>query len=239
MKVRTGIKFLLYWSATFHTVAVLAGEEILHPTLIDPAKTKCMVCHPQLEAPHGADAMRRGCLSCHTFVLKADATYLVTGDDAKNKPARVEPPNTTVGGQESGSDLRMGGASPTAVPANAGIARPSGWDRPENQEALYEKGLAAFERRDFAAALESWRAMFESAPTSYTVQIAVNRYLASADEVIRNYVADRLFIVQVDDRYFVLAGLYPLRSEAERKLASLPEPLRQGGAYCVAVKDLF
>jgi len=232
MKMRSGIKLLLCWGAAFHTVAVLPGEEILHPTLIDPAKTKCMVCHPQLEAPHGADAMQRGCLSCHTFILKADATYLVTaGEDARNTPARVEPPNARVGEQGRGSELQLSEASPTAVPTDAGTPKPSGSDMPENQEALYEKGLAA--------SLGSWRAMFESAPTSYTVQIAVNRYLASADEVITDYAADRLFIVQVDDHYYVLAGLYPTRAEAERKLASLPEPLRRGGAYCVAVKGLF
>ncbi len=109
---------------------------------------------------------------------------------------------------------------------------------PDNQEALYEKGLASFERRDFAAALASWREMLASAASSYTVQIAINRYLASAYEAITEYAAYRLFIVPVEDRYYVLAGLYPTRAEAEKALAGLPEPLRQGGAYCVAVKGL-
>jgi septal ring-binding cell division protein DamX len=237
--MRTGITFLLCWCAAFLTVFVLSGEEILHPTLIKPAVTKCTVCHQRLEAPHDAEAVQRDCLACHTFVLEANTTYLVTGGDAKATRTRVESSSAESEGHEDGSVLRTGEENPDAVATNTTKPTTSGGTMPDNQEALYEKGLAAFGRRDFAAALVSWRAMLEIAPTSYTVQIAVNRYLASADEAITEYAAHRLFIVQVEDHFFVLAGLYPTRTEAEKALSGLPKPLRQGGAYCVAVTDLF
>lgn len=239
--VRTGIRFTLFFGVIILSPCRLQAGELLHPTLVVPATTRCTVCHGELEATHNQEALEQDCLSCHSFVSKANNTYLLEEADRRG----VAPPPGADDGQSSGSVAGSeAGDLPRDLPPSSPPARaesiPVGSGAPVIGGAgdLYAEGLAAFSRRDFQQALASWQTMLEGADRLFTLQVAVNRYLVSAQDAIESNAAHSLFVVPKGDQYYVLAGLFYTRAEAASALARLPETLRSGGAFPIAVQDL-
>ena len=217
----------------------LQAGELLHPTLVVPATTRCTVCHGELEATHDQEVLEQGCLACHSFVSKANNSYLLEGADRRG----VAPPGDDVqsSGSIAGSEARdlPRDLTPSSPPARTeSIPVEPGAPVIGGAGDLYAEGLAAFRRRDFEQALASWQTMLEGADRLYTLQVAVNRYLASAQDAIESNASHSLFVVPKNDHYYVLAGLFSTRAEAARALDRLPETLRSGGAFPIAVQDL-
>jgi len=238
--VRIGIRFTLFFGVVMLSPCRLQAGELLHPTLVVPATTRCTVCHGELEATHDQEALEQSCLGCHSFVSKANNTYLLEGTDRRGVAPLVDDDlqsSGSVAGSEE-KDLPRD-RTPSSTPART-ESIPAGASAPVmgGEGDLYAEGLAAFRRGNFELALVSWQTMLEGAGEPYTLQIAVNRYLVSAQDAIESFSAHLLFVVPKDDQYYVLAGLFSTRAEAARALARLPEPLRRGGAFAVAVKDL-
>lgn len=90
-------------------IGALNGEERAHVTLVDPAMTKCTVCHKNVETTHEPEALGQGCLGCHGFVKREDGTYLVddrpAGDAAEALPGADRSTTTRleVEAQDSGN----------------------------------------------------------------------------------------------------------------------------------------
>ena len=234
------MRVTLFFGVVNLSLCSLQAEDLLHPTLVVPATTKCAVCHGELEATHDQEALEQGCLACHSFVSKANNTYLLEGADRRGvaSPGDDDVPSS---GSVAGSDAKdlPRDLTPSSPPTRT-ESIPVGPGAPAIGGAgdLYAEGLAAFRRRDFEQALASWQTMLEGADRLYTLQVAVNRYLVSAQDAIETYVAHSLFVVPKDDQYYVLAGLFSTRAEAARALDLLPELLQRGGAFPIAVKDL-
>lgn len=105
---------------TLHVSASVSEQE--HVALVDPATTKCTVCHKRLEATHAPEALEEGCLRCHTFVKQEDATYLVDVDPASSgeqPTARAEPAETVSGeaATPDGGSAGVRSEPPAAQPA--------------------------------------------------------------------------------------------------------------------------
>ena len=55
----------------------IQSAERPHVSLIDPETTNCVLCHEALSSNAHEDVPPRGCLECHTFGKKGDATLVV------------------------------------------------------------------------------------------------------------------------------------------------------------------
>jgi septal ring-binding cell division protein DamX len=111
----------LVWSAP------LAAEETAHVTLVDPAITKCAVCHKSLQAPHPEMLPGQGCLACHVFEQRDGNTYLI---DAGSSGGVTEPAPATTGEAVSGRQITSSTgagevASESPAPPPAPVVAPS------------------------------------------------------------------------------------------------------------------
>lgn len=80
----------------------LGAEQRAHVALVDPATTKCTVCHKNVEATHQPEVLGQSCLACHGFAKRDDGTFLVDDGPAKGavEPSTVpdRPATTKLGG---------------------------------------------------------------------------------------------------------------------------------------------
>ena len=216
----------------------LSGEERSHPSLVDPAITKCTVCHKNLGTTHPEAASGQDCLSCHTFVMRSKKTFLMVDDSqrSRDKDDKQAPVET----------VAEVAAAPTAPSESALLST----GPPERQDPvivsgdaddtghLYVEGMAAFNRADFDRAFHTWWLMLTASPDHFVLQVEVDTFLASAQATVAKYGDHSLFVVKKDDLYWVFSGLFVTQAQAAEAVRSLPEPLRQGGAFPIAVRQI-
>ena len=250
------------------SASALSGEELSHPSLVDPAITKCTVCHKSLGAAHSGGTSGDDCLSCHTFVQRSKKTFLIVEDSQRSKNL-----DDTQEAVETGVEVIKQGETNTPVPQNTGAARPEpppvetvaeiavarpapsatallSTGPPERQDPvivsgdaddtvhLYVEGMAAFNRADFDRAFQTWWSMLTASPDHFVLQVEVDTFLASAQATLANYGDHSLYVVKKDDLHWVFSGLFATRARASEALKLLPEPLRQGGAFPIAVRQI-
>jgi len=238
------------------SASALAGEERPHPSLVDPAITKCTVCHTNLSAVHAGGASSENCLSCHTMVKKSKKTYLIVDDGQPELTDEALPPVSRGGESEPGEDqtprspTAAGQPDPPAVETIAVVAAAQPTDQSENLNLvtgsgdaadtgrLYSEGMAAFNRGDFDDAFHAWRLMFTGSPDLYALQIEVDTLFVSAQSTLARYRDHSLYIVKKDDLYWVFSGLFTSEAKAAEALKLLPEALRQGGAFPIEVRQI-
>ena len=250
------------------STSAISGEELSHPSLVDPAITKCTVCHTSLGATHFGGASGQGCLSCHTFVMKSKKTFLIVEDSQqlRDMDAMQAPVETGVGSIKKGENntltpLKTGAAPsdppPVEMVAEVAVVRPtpsaptlpptgpSEMQDPaivsgdaDDTGHLYAEGMAAFNRADFDSAFHTWWLMLNERPDHFVLQVEMDSYLVSAQSTIARYGDHSLYVVKKDDRYWVLSGLFATREKAIEALKLLPGPLRKGGAFPIAVQQI-
>jgi septal ring-binding cell division protein DamX len=103
---------------------------------------------------------------------------------------------------------------------------------------LYVEGMAAFNREDFDRAFHTWWSMLTASPDHFVLQVEVDTFLASAQATVAKYGDHSLYVVKKDDLHWVFSGLFETRAKAIEALKLLPEPLRQGGAFPIAVRQI-
>jgi hypothetical protein len=251
------------------SASVLFGEERPHPSLVDPAITKCTVCHTSLGAAHTEGASNEDCLTCHTFLMRSRKTFLIV-----EQRQQAEELDDLQRGDRPGIEGAQRGASDTSVPRDAGAARsdppavesvavPAGdhassaaaalppTSPPARQDPtlasgdaastgqIYAEGLAAFNRSDFDHAFNTWRAMLNGSPDHYALQVEVDSLFVSAQSTVARYGDHSLFVVKKDDLYWVFSGLFTTQEIAIEALKLLPGPLRQGGAFPIKVSEIM
>ncbi len=250
------------------SASALSGEELSHPSLVDPAITKCTVCHKSLGAAHSGGGSGDDCLSCHTFVQRSGKTFLIVEDSQRSRDQddtheAVESGVEGIEQRETNTPVpqNIGAARPEAPPAETvaevAIARPApsatarlSTGPPERQDPvtvsghlddtmhLYVEGMAAFNRADFDRAFHTWWSMLTASPDHFVLQVEVDTYLASAQATVAKYGDHSLYVVKKDDLHWVFSGLFVTRAKAIEALKLLPEPLRQGGAFPIAVRQI-
>jgi hypothetical protein len=248
---------------------VLSGKELSHPPLVDPAITKCTVCHTTVGATHPEGVLGQNCLSCHTLVKRSKKTFLIVEDSRQSTDmvAMQVPVETGVGETERREsaapvppNTRSARSDPPPVEtvAKVAVVRPTAsapplppTGSPERQEPaivsgdaddtrhLYAEGMAAFNRANFDSAFHSWWLMLNERPDHFVLQVEMDTYLVSAQSTLARYGEHSLYVVKKDDRYWVLSGLFATRAKAIEALRLLPEPLRQGGAFPIAVRQIM
>jgi len=220
--------------------SVLSGEERRHPSLVDPATTKCTVCHMNVGGPTHTEAISsRICLSCHTFVMRSKKTFLIVEDSQQSRDVdAVQVPVKT------GAGVALARPTPpAAVPPPAGP--PEGQDPVivsgdgDDSGDLYAEGMTAFNRAEFDRAYDTWRLMLTDKPDHFALQIEVDTYFVSVQSTIARYGDHSLYVVKKDDLYWVFSGLFATRAKAIEALKLLPEPLRRNGAFPVAVRQIL
>ena len=253
----TGIALVV--CAVFLPATGIFGEELSHPSLIDPAITKCAVCHPTDVSTHPEIAEAQRCLECHTLIEKSGRTFVVV--DSNRQVQRVDQPspatesvsggirqegghggvplNSTAGGDQPFPAVVA--AAPTAslaeqTPPSKGSSSAGGGSA--RSGGSIESGMREFNRGDFDSAFRAWSLMLASYPDHFTLQVEVDTYLISAQSTIARYGDHSLYMLRKDDLYFVFSGLFGTITEAEEALKSLPEPLRRGGAFPIAVRQI-
>jgi hypothetical protein len=251
------------------SASVLSGEELSHPSLVDPAITKCTVCHTSLGATHFGGVSGQDCLSCHTFVMKSKKTFLIVEDsqrlrDRDDMQAPVEMgggdikqgENDTLAPQKT--DAARSDPPPEELVVEVAVVRPTPsaptlppTGPPEMQDPaivssdaddtghLYAEGMAAFNRADFESAFHAWRLMLNDKPDHFVLQVEMDTYLVSAQSTVARFGDHSLYVVKKDDLYWVFSGLFATRAKAIEALRLLPEPLRQGGAFPIAVRQII
>ena len=247
---------------------VLSGKELSHPSLVDPAITKCTVCHTNVGATHPEGVLGQDCLSCHTLVKRSKKTFLIVedGQQPTGTVAMQVPVETGVGETERresdtlvAPDTRSARSEspPVETVATVTVARPATsapplppTGSPERQDPalvsgdaddtghLFAEGMAAFNRADFDSAFDTWWLMLNERPDHFVLQVEMDTYLVSAQSTIARYGDHSLYVVKKDDRYWVLSGLFATRAKAIEALKLLPRPLRQGGAFPIAVSQI-
>lgn len=177
---------------------------------------------------------------------QADAAVEVTDPTRRgtgNPPPPVEsrPAPSGVAGSLPTNGRPMSGESSSSTTQRGA----SGGERPQHSSQspgpsrdLYATGMEAFRNGQFESAFASWQAMIELHSDEYTIQVEIDRHLASVRDVFAQYGQWRLFVVVKDELYWVFAGLFASQAQAETALGVLPEPLRKGGAFPVAVEAL-
>ena len=250
------------------SASVLSGKELSHPSLVDPAITKCTVCHTNVGETHPEGTLGQGCLSCHTLVMRSKKTFLIVEDNQQSTDmvAMQVPVETGVGETERReSDTPVPPNTRSARPepppvetiAEVAVARPAASapppppaGSPERQDPaivsgdaddtghLYAEGMAAFNRADFDSAFHTWWLMLNERPDHFVLQVEMDTYLVSAQSTIARYGDHSLYVVKKDDRYWVLSGLFATRAEAIEALRLLPKSLRQGGAFPIMVRQI-
>ena len=251
------------------SASALSGEELSHPSLVDPAITKCTVCHTNLGATHFVGASGQDCLSCHTFVMKSKKTFLIVEDsrELRDRDDTQAPVETGVGDIKQGendtlappkTDAVRSDPPPVETVAEVAVARPTPSAQilpptgsPEMQDPaivsvdaddpghLYAEGMAAFNRADFDSAFQAWRLMLNDKPDHFVLQVEMDTYLVSAQSTVARFGDHSLYVVEKDDLYWVFSGLFATRAKAIEALKLLPEPLRQGGAFPIAVRQII
>ena len=245
--------------SVFVPAVSLFGEERPHPSLVDPAITKCTVCHTAVASTHPGIAASQGCLSCHTLIEKSGKTFLIV--EANRQPLAVDEPVARSGSANEG--LRQEGVEDVAPPkataagsqqhptvdaaaVAAGVAEqpPSSIDSASagggaaRSSDTYEIGRREFNRGDFDSAFGTWSMMLANNPDLFTLQVEVDSYFISAQSTMARYGDHSLYVLKKDDLYFVFSGLFSTFTEANEALKLLPEPLRRGGAFPVAVRQI-
>ena len=250
------------------SASVLSGKELSHPSLVDPAITKCTVCHTNVGATHPEGVLGQDCLSCHTLVKRSKKTFLIVEDSQQSTDmvAMQVPEETGVGETERRESDTPVPPIPRSAPsdpppaetvAKVAVARPAAsapplppTGSPERRDPaivsgdaddtghLYAEGMAAFNRADFDSAFHIWWLMLNERPDHFVLQVEMDTYLVSAQSTIARYGDHSLYVVKKDDRYWVLSGLFATRAKAIEALKLLPGPLRQGGAFPIAVRQI-
>jgi len=251
------------------SVTALSGEERAHPSLVDPVITKCTVCHKDVGGTHPVSASQQACLNCHRFEKRAKKTILIVEDAPRARDADdVQRAVETSGGESEregqDSPVAPDRTAPRSDPTPAApideiapvrprpvpVAR-SETSPPERKETvvesggadsagrLYAEGMAAFNRGDFNLAFQTWRLMFADKPDHYVVQVEVDTYLESAQSTVATYGGHSLYVLKKDDLYWVFSGFFATQAEAIEALRLLPEPLRQGGAFPIEVRQIL
>lgn len=216
--------------------SALSTEERPHPSLVDPAITKCTVCHTSLGAAHTAGASIEDCLSCHEFVMRSKKTFLVVEDP---QPGVIDAPIPATTDTEVMTSHSPPAAetAPTTDPTEEPLPMIMGGETPRSRD-LYGDGMAAFNNGEFDHAFDTWRAMLTGSPDYFALQVEVDSLFVSAQSTFARYGDHSLFIVKKDDLYWVFSGLYSSQEKAIEALHLLPESLRQGGAFPVAVRQI-
>jgi septal ring-binding cell division protein DamX len=245
--------------SVFVPAVSLFGEERSHPSLVDPAITKCTVCHTAVASTHPGIAASQGCLSCHTFIEKSGKTLLIV--EANRQPLAVDEPVARSGSANEG--LQPEGledvAPPKATAAGsqqhpaveaaavaAGVAEqpPSSIDSASagggaaRSGGSIEDGMREFNRGDFDSASDAWSSMLANNPDHFTLQVEVDSYFITVQSTIARYGDHSLYVLKNDDLYIVYSGLFVTLAEANEALKLLPEALRRGGAFPVAVRRI-
>ena len=250
------------------SASAISGEELSHPSLVDPAITKCTVCHTSLGATHFGGVSGQDCLSCHTFVMKSKKTFLIVEDSqqSRDRDDMQAPVETGVGDIKQGendtpappkTDAARSDPPPVDMVAEVAVVRPtpsaptlpptgpSEMQDPaivsgdaDDTGHLYAEGMAAFNRADFDSAFHAWRLMLNDKPDHFVLQVEMDTYLVSAQSTVARFGDYSLYVVKKDDLYWVFSGLFSTRAKAIEALRLLPEPLRQGGAFPVAVRQI-
>jgi len=251
------------------SASAVSGEELSHPSLVDPAITKCRVCHKSLSATHSGGVSGQDCLSCHTFIMKSKKTFLIVEDSQQSRDREDvrAPVRTGVGGIKQGENNTLASPKPGAAPSDpapveavdeVAVARPTqsvpalpSTGSPERQDPaivsgdaddtghLYAEGMAAFDRGDFDSAFHTWWLMLNDRPNHFILQVEMDTYLVSAQSTVARYGDHSLYVVKKDDLYLVVSGLFETRANAIEALKLLPEPLRQGGAFPISVRQII
>lgn len=239
--------------------ASVFGEERSHPSLVDPAITKCTVCHTTVDSTHSESALSQKCLSCHTLIEKSGKTFLVVdgnrqpqADDEKMtrtgsgnegiKPEGVEgvvPPIATAGGAQPtpAVDVAAAAVSVSQQPSSSNASASVGRGAIRSGDA-YEIGRREFNRGDIDSAFGTWSMMLANNPDLFTLQVEVDTYFISVQSTIARYGDHSLYVLKKDDLFFVFSGLFATLTEANDALQLLPEPLRRGGAFPIAVRQI-
>ena len=251
--------FVFVVCAVFLPAASLFGEERSHPSLVDPAITKCTVCHTTVAASHPETAASQGCLSCHTLIEKSGKTFLIV--EANRQPLGVDEPSTRTGSASEGfkpegvegvapPKATAGGAQPPPAVDAAAVAAIVAEHPPTSKGGAsagggaarsgdsYEIGRREFNRGDFDSAFGTWSMMLADNPDHFTLQVEVDSYFISVQSTVARYGDHSLYVLKMDDLYFVFSGLFATLTEANKALKLLPEPLRRGGAFPVAVRQI-
>ena len=252
---------------SFMSDPAVSGEELSHPSLVDPAITKCAVCHASVEMTHPEGASNQDCLGCHTLVKRSKKTIVIV-DDRRLASTSGRPPaealtagsgvteSEPTAGQAAGntpSDPPQTGpadegtvdgpAQPSAAPTEpnrpASVAPPPAGGGADDVQRLYKEGLAAFIGGDHDRAFQTWAMMMLARPDHYALQVEVDTYLESAQSTVADYTDSRLYVVVKDGLHWVFSGLFATHEEAAEALKSLPEPLRRGGAFPIAVREII
>lgn len=132
-----GLAVLVTWSS-------LAAEQTVHVTLVDPAITRCTVCHKSVEAAHPELKPEQDCLACHRFEQRDGNTYLVDArsPDGVSGPVSPTPGETVVNQQITSSaggvtGARAGEASAaTSAPVVAPPPSSAGREVPESAATI-------------------------------------------------------------------------------------------------------
>lgn len=98
--------------------------------------------------------------------------------------------------------------------------------------------MREFNRGDFDSAYDAWSLMLADNPGHFTLQVEVDSYFISVQSTVARYGDHSLYVLKMDDLYFVFSGLFATLTEANTALKLLPEPLRRGGAFPVAVRQI-
>ena len=239
--------------------ASVLGEERSHPSLVDPTITKCTVCHTEVAETHSGIAASQGCLSCHTLIEKSGKTILIveanrqllgvdetstrTGSSNEGfKPEGAEgvaPPKATAGGPQPTPAVDVAAAAVSAAQQSSSLnAKASAGGGAARSSDTYEIGRREFNRGDFDSAIGAWSMMIADNPDLFTLQVEVDSYFISVQSTIARYGDHSLFVLKKDDLFVVFSGLFATLTEANEALKLLPEPLRRGGAFPIAVRQI-
>ena len=251
------------------SASFLPGVERPHPALVDPAETKCMVCHKDVMATHSVSASGQDCLTCHNFVKKAKKTYLIEeyspmAPATENSPPVVAaasggtdrsqdaPPDSPEGGTAASHPLPVATAAEEApvqpTPSVPVAPSPEPAERHETANTgndldevsrQHAEGLAAFNNAEFDRAFHLWSAMLADEVDHWILQVEVDTHISTAQSTVARYGDQKLYVVKKDDLYWVFSGLFATRTEAIEALKLFPGSLRQGGAFPIKVRQLM
>lgn len=263
----TCARFRLFGAVTGIFVAIsflpssLSGEERPHPSVVDPAITRCAVCHSSLASNHPENTAS-DCLSCHTFLERAGKTVVAVDTDRAFQGTEVPPPTTGPSASDTGR-VGMGSVAhleataqrtPTRLAAETATVAESAKESrlsaspppdgspPSNEisvaDDLYAKGMWAFNRGEIDRAIDTWSLMLADRLDHFVLQVEVDTYLVSAQSTMARYGKHSLYVLRKDDMYWVFSGLFETREAAVDALKMLPEPLRRGGAFPITVRQI-
>jgi len=249
--------------------STLGAGERPHPSLVDPAITKCMVCHNSLGAAHPERVSSEDCLTCHTIFVRSKKTFLMVeesqaaadmddlqvskeiavGDNERGKLDTPARPDTVAARSQAPSVEAVAViAERQAIPSTTGPSPTSApatedpmivGDDAASVEQLYAEGMAAFNRADFERAFGAWWLMLSSRPEYWVIQVEMDTYLVSAQTTLASYGEHSLYVIKKDGYHWVLSGLFATRAEAIEALELLPASLRKGGAFPIRIREIM